>query len=55
VVTPPQLLPAPAVHPKQWEAKRIRRLLSLSKSKLKTVIGSPSQIGISAIWLKSQS
>lgn len=54
-VAPPHELPAPAVQPKQWSAKTIRRASSASKSQSKIVCGAADPTGKSSIWLKSQS
>src|SRR5208337_2007274 len=55
-IAPPQLEPAPAVHPKQCEAVAMRAPTSSPTSSISQIVDTalpPS--GISSIWLKSQS
>src|SRR5688572_9563489 len=56
-VAPPQELPAPAVQPRQWSSKRMRRPITCAKSKSKMLSGLPLApiARSSSIWLKSQS
>ena len=54
-VAPPQLEPAPAVHPKQCGPTTMRRPARAPIVASKTVCGAPDSVPRSIIWLKSQS
>ena len=54
-IAPAQLEPAPAVHPKQCDAVAIRLPVSSLTSLMFQIVRFVAPIGISSIWLKSQS
>src|SRR5437016_1733312 len=54
VTAPPQLDPAPAVHPKQCEPVMMRLCANFSGLKSAIVCGNSGATPSSSIWLKSQ-
>src|SRR5689334_10069412 len=54
-IAPPQLEPAPAVHPKQCDAVAILSPVSSPTSSTVQIVRFALPNGISSIWLKSQS